>query len=374
MPKPVVLVIENSIGVTGALKSVIFVAEKLRPYFTFIFVISTKSATRSFIEQNQFCVVAELPMLELSKRTKSVLLYGPQLIFNSFRLRKIVKVNDVQIIHNNDLYNLLPVALKLFGNPISYICHVRFLPDNFPRLLYNFWIKLHLYFASQVICVSKKVLDSIPKNKKSIVIHDAIPMLNNALLPREERGYQYFLYLANYINGKGQQYALEAFYRIHNELPTWRLRFVGGDMGLQRNKDFKFRLKQLAEQWQIERKIEWGEFTHSVQNEYKNADIVLNFSESESFSITCLEALCMGKALIATDSGGPSEIIDHMKTGMLVTNRDVNEMTQAMRTLASSEELRKRFSEDAGATVFKKFSLDASAQKLKEVYDTLVTA
>ena len=56
---------------------------------------------------------------------------------------------------------------------------------------------------------------------------------------------------------------------------------------------------------------------------------MLNFSESESFSMTCLESLYYGTPLIATDSGGPAELFKHGESGHLVPNRDVQAMAKA---------------------------------------------
>jgi L-malate glycosyltransferase len=375
MTKPVVLVIENSVGVTGALKSVIFIANKLRPSFTFVFLISKKSTVRTFIEAHELAVIAELPMLELSKRMQAVFWYLPQVLLNSWRLRNVIKENKVQIIHNNDLYNLLPVVLKLMGSSIPYVCHVRFLPDKFPKLLYALWVNLHKRFASKIICVSQKVFSSMDASDKYVVIYDAIDIREYMELKETKtKDFKHFLYLSNYIDGKGQQYALEAFYRIHKDIPDWKLQFVGSDLGLERNRHFKLILQQFAFERQFEDKIEWKEFTEDVQSEYRNADIVLNFSESESFSITCLEALCMGKPLIATDCGGPGEIINHMETGILVANKNVDEMSQAMRQLSDSGELRAKFSANAKKLTPKKFDLNVSAMKLNEIYSVMMTA
>lgn len=101
--------------------------------------------------------------------------------------------------------------------------------------------------------------------------------------------------------GKGQDFALQSFAQVHETLPNWKLRLVGGDMGLKKNRDYIAKLKREAKRLNMERKIEWIAFTEDVELEYKQADIVLNFSESESFSITCLEALYFGRPLIGRD-------------------------------------------------------------------------
>ena len=122
---------------------------------------------------------------------------------------------------------------------------------------------------------------------------------------------------------------------------------------------------------ELERKIEWIAFTEDVELECKQADIVLNFSESESFSITCLEALYFGRPLIATDCGGPAEIID-FDTGYLVNLGDVKAMTQSLEYLITHPSEREEMSRQAYSRVRSKFSYENTINKLELLYGNLV--
>jgi len=374
MDRPIVLIIDNSIAVTGAYKSIAKVAFDLSAFFRFKLVLPTHSRDRSLNDASFFLGIYELPMLELSKSLFSVLLYLPRLTMNAIRLNEILKRDRVDIIHLNDLYNLLPVALRLLRNKTPYICHVRFLPNRFPIPLLKFWIKLHIRFADRIVVVSEMVKHQLPIHPKIVVIHDPLPLEDR--YPNFTTGLAKksctFLYLSNYIQGKGHQFALQAFANIHATLPNWKLRFAGGDMGLEKNKKYKERLKDMARELGIDHKIEWMDFTEEVEWELKQADIILNYSESESFSITCLEALYFGRPLIASDCGGPSEIVDHMDTGVLVPNRDVQAMAKAMILLASDAGMRNSLAAKARVVVKERFSVEKTSLKLKEVYDRIL--
>ena len=112
---------------------------------------------------------------------------------------------------------------------------------------------------------------------------------------------------------------------------------------------------------------EWLKFSSFTDKEIKAADIVLNFSEAESFSMTCAEASFYGRPVIATRCGGPEEIILHEKTGLLVKNRDVNEMTVAILLLASDKEKRIQFVIDGKKYVQEKFSISKFSEEMKEI-------
>lgn len=375
MERPRILIIENSIDVTGALKSITRIAYDLKDQFDFQFVIPTDSRGRSSIEGEMHTVIHELPMREISRRFSSLVCYLPFLVFNTFRLVRIVKEGKIDLIHVNDLYNLLPVIYKLIGGSIPYVCHVRFLPDKFPKVLFNFWLRLHLRYAEKIITVSQAVMKQLPHHSKITVIHNELPVeerYSEMAVPDSAKEIFTFLYLSNFMQGKGQNFALDAFAKVHSQSPNWRLRFVGGDMGLERNRIYKIELQNRAKKIGIFEKTEWIAFTEEVELEYKLADVVLNFSESESFSITCLEALFFGRPVIATDCGGPSEIIEHNETGLLVANRSIKAMAEAMLALANNGELRRKMGRDARSLVRKKFSVENTSYRVGKVYRSIL--
>ncbi len=373
MVKPKILIIDNSIDLTGALKSITRTAHDLQSFFDFTFVIPKKSKGRFWIENIGFNFIHEIPMVELSKRLSSLVLYIPLLLVNSIRLIRIMNKKGISLIHVNDLYNLLPVVVRLLGNPTPYICHIRFMPDRFPSWLFNFWIKLHLRYAAKIITVSHGVLKLLPQHPKISVIYNELPLDESypELLAEGKINFV-FLYLSNFMAGKGHDIALEAFAEIHENLSNWKFRFVGSDMGVKKNKDYIKKLRSQAEKLNIADKIEWAGFTNDVECEYKQADIVLNFSESESFSKTCLEALYFGRPLIASDCGGPAEIIDNGVTGVLVPNRNSKAMAAAMMKMAIEKNQREAMGMAARSIVRKKFSVENTSFRLKEVYDQVL--
>jgi len=139
-------------------------------------------------------------------------------------------------------------------------------------------------------------------------------------------------------------------------------------MGITKNKEFQRYLRDLAQKLEIEDQIEWGGFTKVVRQEYLQASVVLNFSVSESFSLTVQEAMYYGCPVIATASGGPSEIIDHEKTGLLVDVNDIAAMTSAMALMIIDKIFRERVGRAAFASAREKFKYENTSGKVAEVY------
>ncbi len=367
MNKPRILIIENSIAITGALKSIIRSSQGLTNNYNFIFILPKQSKAITFVREQGFDVY-ELPMRELRKSFVSLISYGPSLFYNSFALYQITKRLKIDMVLVNDFYNLLATGYKILGGKAPYICYVRFLPSKFPKQLVRFWCALHHRYAMATVAVSEAVRKELPYQEKVIVIGNELPA--EEIVFSSTLNSSTILYPANYIQGKGHEFALESFSRVSRSHPQWKLRFVGGDMGLQKNSDFKKHLMDEANRLKLGNQVSFHDFSDNISQEYLQAGIVLNFSESESFSMTCLEAMYYGRPVIATRSGGPSEIIDQNETGILVDLKDIHAMANAIDYLINNPEKRELMASKAYESVRQKFSFPNTIGKLGKLYQT----
>ena len=369
MTKPRVLIVDNSIDLTGALNSIMRSCSELKGSFDFFFVLPKGSKAISYVHALEIPVHV-LPMKELRKNWISVLVYFPILIMNAFRFRNLVKRQKIDLVLSNDFYNLIPPLYSLFGGVVQYICYVRFRPSKFPSILVRFWCWFHHRYAAAVIAVSNIVKTELPHELKAIVIGNEVP---NSQLTFTTSTSTTILYPANYIRGKGHEFALRSFADIRQRHPQWRLKFVGSDMGLKKNKFFKEALIQEATTLGLTDAVEWGDFEKSMSTQYINAAIVLNFSVSESFSLSCLEAMFYGRPIISTRCGGPEEIIDDGITGLMVDVAAIPDMAETIEFLIKSPAKREDIGRAAFTAVRQKYSYENTVGKLKQLYDSLLS-
>ena len=139
-------------------------------------------------------------------------------------------------------------------------------------------------------------------------------------------------------------------------------------MGLAKNQAFRQQLEATARQTGWAAAVRFEGFAADVEAIIKEADILLNFSESESFSLTCLDALYYGTPLIASDCGGPAELFDSGCSGLLVPNRDVAAMSAAISRLAADAGLRAQFATAGRAFVRQKFAPANTYEALGRLY------
>ena len=279
------------------------------------------------------------------------------------------------IVHVNDFYNLVGVGAKALGGQFALLTHVRFMPDRFPSLLVTVWMKLNLAYSERIVCVSQAVKKCLTDHPKLRVVYDGLTPSTaaNAVRRRPGKGRINLLYLAHYISGKGQDMALEAFGQAYQQNKNLRLHMVGGDMGLAKNKQYRTYLEQQAEILGIRSAVTFAGPTSNTLEEFKQADIFLNFSESESFSMTCLEALASGVPLIATDCGGPAELFEHGESGYLIPNCDIEAGKNAILVLADDQEMRWHFSRNSVHYVARKFSTKNTVDRLLGIYDIVLS-
>lgn len=371
---PLILIVDNSRAVTGALYAMRHATGPLRAEnLRFEYVLPRGSAGRAVLEADGY-VVHELSFVEISRRKADLLLYVPMLLLNGWRLRQLARVRGAQLIHLNDFYNLTGYVALLFSfGQLRVLTHVRFLPQTLPQPLARTWRWLAEHAAQQVLCVSEAVRSYFAPDPVRIrTVYDPLPARGEKLPPytvsddsaRPVR----MLYLSNYIRGKGQNLALEAFSVAYACNPNLRLHFVGGDMGMEKNQKFRRELEATAQAAGLAEVVHFDGFAIDTEAAMKAHDIVLNFSEAESFSLTCLDALYYGVPLIASACGGPAELFEAGKSGLLVHNRDVSAMADAIVELAGNETLRRQFSVASRLFVRQKFAPASTYLQLADCY------
>jgi len=365
-----ILVVDNSAGITGAFKSILAFAKTLRKDFDFHFAIQKGSLVQDVLRQEDIPFV-EIPFLEL-RRSWSLLLYFPRLLMNVRRLQRYCRQQEIDVVHFNDLYNMVGVAMKMIKPRSKVVYHVRLLPTSYAARIYFTWRTLIHRYADELIVVSSAVGDAIRKRGSPAVttlIYDFIPITpqHGAIPPSG-----HFLYPGNYIKGKGQDLALASFYRLIKLNPDCTLRFAGSDLGLDKNRLFRKELEEKALEMGIQEKVSFQGWVADIEWLMKSSRVVLNFSESESFSLVCYEAMVYGCPVISSDCGGPSELIADKVTGVLVPNRDVASMTLAMANLMNNELLRLSLGERAAISIQSKIVEHDAAGRLKSVYDRLL--
>jgi glycosyltransferase involved in cell wall biosynthesis len=116
---------------------------------------------------------------------------------------------------------------------------------------------------------------------------------------------------------------------------------VGGDSyGL--SPEYAASLEALAHQLGIASDVTMTGEVPDAGPYIERMDVLVNASDPEPFGIVILEAMARAVAVVAVNSGGPAEFVDHRNTGMLADSGDPEALADALEPLLVSPELREQ--------------------------------
>lgn len=113
--------------------------------------------------------------------------------------------------------------------------------------------------------------------------------------------------------------------------------------------------------------------TVPVEPLVREASVFLLPSDTESFGLAALEALCSGVPVVASDVGGLPEVVRHGETGLLVPVGDIEAMAGAVRTLLGDEALRRRMGQRAREDVLERFRTGPRVDAYEALYRRVLT-
>ena len=163
-------------------------------------------------------------------------------------------------------------------------------------------------------------------------------------------------HISNFRPVKRVQDVLETFIRIRKVIPA-KLLLVGD--GPERSRIEKMAMDQGVD----DDMICIGKIKNPVEP-LLISDLFLLPSETESFGLAALEALAAGVPVVASDSGGIPEVVDHGKSGFLAPVGDVQQMAKyALQLLENPEQMAK------AKKMAKARASDFQIQKILPVYE-----
>ena len=162
---------------------------------------------------------------------------------------------------------------------------------------------------------------------------------------------------------KGHDELIECWPRVRERIADARLIVAGGGDDLAR-------LRERASALGVDDVVV---FTGPVSDDrlaalYRDAGFFVMPSRDEGFGLVYLEAMSAGKPCIAAP-GAAEEIIEHGRTGLIVSAGERESLTGAVATLFTDVPLRARLGSAAAAVVAQRFSASAFAARLYALLD-----
>ena len=295
------------------------------------------------------------------------------------RLGALVNQLDPAMIHVNDIWwvphTVMALASRMF-NPVPIVAHVR--QEIEPAKVRRYWLDR----VEAVIAISRQIEQSLIAGgvsaRKARTIYSGID-LSKRQSTHDGRAIRQMIGLpdgaallgtvANLFPRKGYEVMLRALPTIIHAVPTVHYIIVGND-----DNDYANRLKQLAHELKIAERVHIVGFQDPVQPFLASLDLYVHPALMEGFGIAVVEAMAMGKAVVATTTGGLPEVVAQGETGLLVPPGDVESLAATVVSLLQDRVRREQMGLCGRTRAHERFSLDASVMQMEQLYGEVLGA
>jgi glycosyltransferase involved in cell wall biosynthesis len=178
---------------------------------------------------------------------------------------------------------------------------------------------------------------------------------------------------------KGQATAIEALGLLRSEGVNAHLLLIGSPKFRDRatrfgNEAYVQGLRELVGALRLEDRVSWLGEREDVPELIGALDVLLAPSLQEPFGRTLIEAMALGVPVIATDVGGPPEIVRDGREGLLVPPARASAWAAAIGTLARDPQLRAHMGAAGRRRVEESFTLARHAAAMLDVYEHALAA
>ena len=154
------------------------------------------------------------------------------------------------------------------------------------------------------------------------------------------------------------------------EHPKVKFLIVGDVLYDQAGKKYKQYLLDLVKQLNLENNVIFTGFRNDVPNIMRELDIfVLASKQPDPCPTSLLQAMGSGTAVIATNFGGPAEIIQDQQDGFLYEANDYKALAAKIKDLIIDDEKCRKLSVNAAKKINKDFNYKNYMIKIKQIID-----
>lgn len=275
-----------------------------------------------------------------------------------WRMRRLVEDIDPDVVYVNTL--TIPhwiAAARAARRPV--VCHVREAEDDPPEIVKRALVA-PLLGSQRIITNSahtaRHLTDRFARLASRIeIVHngfhfDAAPGRRAPRSPAE------VLLVGRLSPRKGQDVAIEAVSELHRAGHPVRLRLIGTEFrGYEWYVD---ELRSSADRHGIADSVRFDGYRSDIAAANAAADVVIVPSRVEPFGNVAVEAMAAGRPLVASATGGLTEIVDDERTGLVVPPGDARALAAAIRRYLEDPEWAADVGSRAAAVVRDRFSIE----------------
>lgn len=310
----------------------------------------------SLLKVFKYCMILLKTILQLVK-------FNPDIVYIAISAKGIAFFKDALIVFLS----------KLFKKKIVFHFHNKGVSENQNKLFYDNTYKL-VFRNTKVVLISKLLYNDVKKyfNHKNVFyckngIKDS---KINIKKMKNKSGKTRILFLSNLIETKGVFILLEALKILKKKKIDFFCDYAGGegDISLEEfNKKVEF--------FGLKKNVIYHgkKFGKEKKALFLKADIFAfpTFYSYETFGIVNVEAMMYGLPVISTNEGAITDVIDHMKNGLIIEKQNPYELSKAVEYLIHNPEKRYKMGVNAQNKFKKEFTLKVFEKRLLTILQKL---
>jgi glycosyltransferase involved in cell wall biosynthesis len=165
---------------------------------------------------------------------------------------------------------------------------------------------------------------------------------------------------------KGTAYLLEAMAKMQAAVPKVSVYLVG-DNSAPEHQEYRKHLHDVVARRRLDN-IHFTGWRRDCCEILALMDLLVLPSTDEGVPKAILEAMALGKPVVASRIGGIPEVVLEGKTGLLVAPQDSDELAQAIITLAQDSELRQKMGALAKKVALREYAIQDNITGMERIY------
>jgi glycosyltransferase involved in cell wall biosynthesis len=172
------------------------------------------------------------------------------------------------------------------------------------------------------------------------------------------------VHVGNIRPGKGHEDLIEAAALLANRRPRPRVVSIG----VEKNKGDLDRLRAMVTEYGLEGCVEFLGRRSDALAFIAAADVYVNPAEIEGLPITILEAMALGRPVVATAVGGVPTVVRHGLTGLTVEPRSPDQLAEAITGLLDNPLEARRLAEAGTQLVAAEYGIETMVRAFEDIY------
>ena len=267
------------------------------------------------------------------------------------------------IFYINTIVVLDYIIASRFSNTTN-ILHIREIPTGIQKIVFS---KILSFSKMKVIFNSNNTANSysLPSNQIITTVLNGVNGYTDSLNVIKDRIINILL-IGRLTEWKGQMFFLETIKKLVDlNKYTVQVRIVGDVFEDQL--EYKDQLVKFVKTHNLENIIIFKSFVKNPELEYTWSNLVVVPSvKPEPFGRVAIEAMSIGRCVVAANHGGLSEIISHNKDGVLFEPNNSNSLLYELIELIKDSRNIIKYGENSRITFQKKFSNKVYERKFNE--------